>query len=378
MVVVSVHYAGALYGLGWMRCGEGCSHGLGFWYNCVSVAGAAGDCGQREGVGMSILYVVSDRQGAGKTALCASLRHLLVSQGRTAAVFKPVSSGDSDGDGGVYGALLGADTQAWGLSADAKDEIGDAVRRLDAENDVVIVEGTNSLTDVQAQGIAEAMDAKVLMVWHYHAGLSLEDMRAAAAGFGERLVGYVVNSVTQYRGRDTHSKLMPAAGGAAVFGLIPEDRCLLGVSVSQLAAHLDGELIMDDEINTDSIVEYLMVGGMSLDPGDYYYRIHDNRAAIVRGDRPDLQMSALRASGRTACIVATNGVTPIEYVRYEAELEETPIILVKSDTLVTMDRLGTLADSGGFDNVRKMERFAELLEQHVDVRGLLDEVGLSG
>ena len=155
-----------------------------------------------------------------------------------------------------------------------------------------------------------------------------------------------------------------------MLGMIPEDRRMLGVSVSQIAAHLDGEFI-GEETEDDPLVEYLMVGGMSLDPGEYYYGIHDNRAAIVRGDRPDLQMSALLAPGLTACLVATGGITPIEYVRYEAEQEETPIILVQLDTLDTMARLDSLLDGSAFNHPDKLDRCVELLKEHVDIEGLL-------
>ena len=42
---------------------------------------------------MTVLYVVSDQQGAGKTALCATLTHLLREQGKEVAVFKPFAGG---------------------------------------------------------------------------------------------------------------------------------------------------------------------------------------------------------------------------------------------------------------------------------------------
>ena len=58
--------------------------------------------------------------------------------------------------------------------------------------------------------------------------------------------------------------------------------------------------------------------------------MYENKAVIVRGDRPDLQMAALNTS--TACIVLTKGVEPIEYVRYEAEQEEVSLIVVETDT----------------------------------------------
>ena len=172
----------------------------------------------------------------------------------------------------------------------------------------------------------------------------------------------------------THAQthLIPgiAASGAPLLALLPEDRRLLGVSVAQLADRLSGEFILD-EGDPDDLVEYLMVGGMSLDPGETYFATRDNRAAIVRGDRPDLQMSALGAPGNTACLIATGGIQPIEYVRYEAEQEETPIIIVQTDTLDTMDALNALIDSSRFDHPLKLERFTALLTRHLDIETLL-------
>lgn len=323
---------------------------------------------------MSILYVASDKRGAGKTALCASLAHLLRAQGKTAAAFKPVADGVSDSDVAIYAALLGADTPPPSDAADV-DAIATAAQRLSADNEIVIAEASNSLTSAQSQRIAEALDARVLALANFDADMSVADVAAVAAPFGDRLAGYVVNNLTQYMRTQALAELVPAIAAAhtppaAVFGLIPEDRRLLGVSVTQLAAHLEGEFVQD-EGDAECLVEYLMVGGMSLDPGEYYYGIHDNRAAIVRGDRPDLQMSALGAPGRTACLVATNGIAPIEYVRYEAEQEETPIIIVETDTLDTMDRLDTLIDGSRFDHPRKLERFAALLTEHLDLPRLI-------
>ena len=324
---------------------------------------------------MSIFYVVSDRPGSGKTALCASMAILLRAQSKSVAVFKPVANGDPDPS--IYAALLGVDTRDWHLNDPADPSaIADIARRLDANNDIVIVEASNSLTTEQSRSIADAMNARILVVAGYNASLSAGAVLAAGAPYGSMLAGYIINGITRYMGTETRSKLIPAIAaqastrGARILGVIPEDRRLLGVSVAQLAAHLDGEFV-SEEGDADGLVEYLMVGGLSLDPGEYYYSIHDNRAAIMRGDRPDLQMSALGAPGRTACLVATGGFVPIEYVRYEAELEETPIILVESDTLDTMAKLDALIDCSRFDHPRKLQRFTELLSDRLDLHPLL-------
>ena len=331
---------------------------------------------------MSILYVVSDRPGAGKTAVCMALTKLLRAQSKSVAAIKPVADSEDDMDAAMYAELLGADTQGWPVevadrvSGGNLDEVSTLINGLAADNDIVIVEGSNGLAGTLGRIVCDNVDAKVLVVAGYDASLSHGVVLTTGAPYGGRVIGYIINGVSQYMGTEARANLVPQLAaqasmrGARVLGMIPEDRRLLGVSVSQIAAHLDGEFI-SEEMEEDALVEYLMVGGMSLDPGEYYYGIHDNRAAIVRGDRPDLQMSALGAPGSTACLVATGGITPIEYVRYEAEQEETPIILVQTDTLDTMARLDNLLNSSSFSHPDKLSRSVALLDEHVDIEGLL-------
>ena len=333
---------------------------------------------------MSILYVVSDRRGAGKTAVCMGLASLLRARGMRVAVMKPIADGADDIDAALYAELLGVDTSAWRSDIDTEtvtlsdlSAVGGVISDAAAQNDIVIVESANSLSATNGRIICDNVDAKALVVAGYEADLSHSAVLRAGAPYGGRVVGYIINGVTQYKGSDVRANIAPAIaaqasmrGGRGLLGTIPEDRMLLGVTVGQIAAHLDGEFI-SEEAEEDALVEYLMVGGMSLDPGEYYYGIHDRRAAIVRGDRPDLQMSALSAPGSTECLVATGGIAPIEYVRYEAEQEETPIIVVQTDTLDTMAQLDSLLNSSVFGHPQKLRRSVELLERHVDIDGLL-------
>lgn len=320
---------------------------------------------------MSILYVVSDKQGAGKTALCAALAHLLRAQGKRATAFKPVTDGPHDPDPAAYQTLLATDAPA-PCDADALSQIADAASRLAAQNDIVVVEASSSLTTEQSRRIAAALDARVIALATFTPDLTPDDVLALGAPYPDRLVGYVVNNLTLYMQTHARERLIPGiqASGAPLLALLPEDRRLLAVSVAQLADRLSGEFILD-EGDPDDLVEYLMVGGMSLDPGETYFATRDNRAAIVRGDRPDLQMSALNAPGNTACIIATGGIQPIEYIRYEAEQEETPIIIVQTDTLDTMDALNALIDNSRFDHPRKLQRFTALLKDRLDLEPLL-------
>ncbi len=56
---------------------------------------------------MAVLYVASDRSGAGKTALSASLASIFAEDGLGVAVIKPLT-GPDDTDVNAYADLLGA------------------------------------------------------------------------------------------------------------------------------------------------------------------------------------------------------------------------------------------------------------------------------
>jgi BioD-like phosphotransacetylase family protein len=108
-----------------------------------------------------------------------------------------------------------------------------------------------------------------------------------------------------------------------------------------------------------------MAWGFSLDPGELTFRLRPDNALVVRGDRPDIQMSALATS--MTCIICTEGLKPLEYIMHEAEDEGTVLLLVEPDTLDVMDRLGSIQSRARFDHPRKLARFVELLEAHVNV-----------
>ena len=124
-----------------------------------------------------------------------------------------------------------------------------------------------------------------------------------------------------------------------------------------------------------ALVEHVMVGGLGLDAGTLYFALHRNKAVVVRGDRPDVQMAALATP--TACMVLTMGIDPIEYVLNEAELEEVPLMVVAPNTMETMDALATLQEGARFDHPAKLERMAEMVRRRVDVEAIERGMGMS-
>ena len=102
-----------------------------------------------------------------------------------------------------------------------------------------------------------------------------------------------------------------------------------------------------------------MVGGFGMDPGEMIFNTLDKKAVIVRGDRPDVQMSAL--STDMSCFIMTGGLDPIEYVKYESTEEEVPILVVDSNTLDTMERINELQNFSKFDHLIKLNVGCDLI-----------------
>ena len=314
---------------------------------------------------MSVLVVASDHPGAGKTSLALALAEIANRSGRPARAYKPPSTQDDDADSVTWESPLNPRLQGWpasisegGPTADDLAALASELSSGDSAGSLNILEVPSEIGAAGTARIAEALDANTLLVSQARRGLRASDLSEWSEALRGRLTGVLVNGVTRYMSTESSESIAPSFEDAEIdlIGMIPEDRALLSVTVDQIRAGLDGRYAVD-EGDVNSPVEHFQVGCMSLDPGELRFGLHENNAVVVRGDRPDIQMSALNAS--VACLVLTGGVDPIEYISYEAQEEETPVMVVDSDTLTTMSLLNDVTTSARMDTAAKVSRFAE-------------------
>ena len=315
---------------------------------------------------MGILYVVSDNAGAGKTALCASLASVLNDIGRKVTVSKPIFADDEKSDHDNYSAVLDSSLSSSSNESIDLNNAAEKIKLMESGVDTLLLEASNSLSVDQHVELVKAIEAKVIHVSKYNRSI---DSIPFITAFGENLIGTVINFLTIYKGTEAYESVIPRLeeSGINVLGLIPEDRTLLSLTVKQICENLEGIFFAGEEYGED-LVEGYMVGGFGMDPGEYIFSKQDKKAVVVRGDRPDVQMSALETN--MECFIMTGGLEPIEYVKYEAEEEEVSIIIVNSDTLETMDKVGSLQKYAEFDHKEKLSKFKDLISKHVDVEGL--------
>ena len=336
---------------------------------------------------MAIVYIASDKPGAGKTALASALAARLSAAGKRVGYFKPFSATpDDDADTAfVYSNVLPpADKSAWPATSKAPDSLDDqvlqegtsqqlsqSIEAVLANTDVVFMEGVSlsNTKDKSSQilnSLPELADAKVLLIMQYSPSLTAERVLEACQPFAQNLIGVVLNHVTRYKEREVRLNLAPAieTKGIKVLGAIPEDRLMLSVTVGQMAQHLDGRWVLGQEKDQD-IVENFLIGGNIMDSGINYFGRMDNKAVIVRGDRPDIQLAAL--SVPTTCLFLTGGHEPIQYVYHEAEQQEVPLVVVSSDTISTSHALDSVLESSTVHHPKKLKRFQELVESCIAV-----------
>ena len=294
---------------------------------------------------MPSIIISSISESRGKSALAAAIISRLRYDG--VSVVSAANTGDLFSEDG-------------GVEQIAADQIEPST------SSVSIIEGSSG--DAKADlDLAEHLDATVILV----AGLD-EEVKPTAAELGERFSGVVLNKVPRYR--DVHVDRMVealSAEGINCFGWIPEDRRLAASTVESVIGYLNGRLAFD--INTiTELVDNVLIGGLVLDWGPFYFRSLDNTCVVVRSGRADVQISALQ-SETTRALVLTGGEKPIDYVFYEARTKRIPLIVVDGDTNATMDALDGM-DPAAFSHPDKLSRMGQLVAERSIIEPILDLV----
>ena len=363
---------------------------------------------------LGVLQVISNRPGAGKTCLIGALTCRLTAAGKSVAYYKPLSpEAEADPDAAFMAQLLPETPEPVPppialplsephLSEGQRREIADAVTRLDAAFDTVLVEWSFPNTpeetssgestpgestpgesapgesvpgelipgDRAIAGAGELLDGQPsLLLFGYSgggdAGTEAARIAAAAKSLGDDLAGVIINGVTRHRRMAVEQQVVSVLRGAGtpVLGAIPEDREMLALTVRQVAEFLGGRWIQEPEDAT-AWVDRFLIGGNIMDSGPSYFGRYPNQAVITRSGRPDIQMACLASD--TKCLVLTGGEEPTEYIRVEARQRSAAVLLVPGSTLEVAESLAGLLERANPYSEQKLSRFAALMERHLD------------
>jgi uncharacterized protein len=311
---------------------------------------------------LGVLYIVSAEAAVGKTALCAGLAFNFLNEGKKVGYLKPQATekNSSDRDITFMKQLLG---------------IEDIVNAPDIikGRDIVLVEANLGATPEDRQtretyGAVKEMKAKVIAVESYSSPPSRYN--GIYRGFGKALLGVVVNKVPESQTKSVREKAPKdfEAAGIKLLGIIPESRVALAVTVGELAESIHGTVLNSPD-KAGELVENYMLGAMVVDSGLDYFSRKIHKAAIIRKDRPDMQLAALETS--TACLVLSGGrEQPISNVMEKARSKGIPLIATGLAVSEIIDKIEATIDGGRMNQLNKTTRLSELVKQYVDLKSI--------
>lgn len=356
----------------------------------------------RVGMAMKYLLVASTEACSGKSAVILGIADRLQEKGIEIAYTQPVVSGNAanpltlDSDVQLMAQALSLPPERLGLPLlvlDAARSI-DRVTGVDTQDyaklltenvrhlpgSLVILEGganlhEGSLFDLATAQVAQSLDAGVLLVNRYDPISSIDLLLSAQQQLGKRLLGCIINDIPRDRVDSVQTTLVPYLehSGIPVFGIVHRNGLLRSVTVKQLVAQLNAEVLCRPD-RLDLMVESLSIGAMNVNSALEYFRRGNNMAVVTGGDRADIQLAALETS--TQCLILTGHLAPQSFIVSHAENLEIPILSVDLDTLTTVEIIDRAFGQVRLQESIKINCARELFGNHCEVDRLISLLGI--
>jgi uncharacterized protein len=351
------------------------------------------------------LLVGSNEAYSGKSTTVLGLSHQLVQKGLDIAYGKPLGTCLTESEGSLVEEDVEFIASSLNLSVNrlaptilALDELAiqKRLRGEDTSNykqsfvneysqlqalDLVLLEGAGNLDegclfDMSLFSIAQAVDAKILLVCRYSSLLLVEALKTAKERIGNRLIGVVINDIPreQLQVVDTTIRSYLEAISIPVLGLLPKSDLLRSVSVKELVHQLNAQVLCRND-RLDLLVESLAIGAMNVNSAVRYFRKRRNMAVVTGGDRVEIQQAALETS--TQCLILTGQLPPPAFILNRAEELEIPILSVDLDTLSTVEIVDKAFGQVRVHEPIKVECIRQLMTEHFDIDRLLSSLGLT-
>jgi BioD-like phosphotransacetylase family protein len=318
---------------------------------------------------MKTLLVTSPRPGVGKTGVIAALALRLAYEGHRVLALRLGTENDTGAveDAEYFAGLPFA--RGRGGRPVRPDDVASVVEQGDRPVDLLFLEDAG---DGSGQAIAAQPETRVLAVSQGDPRRQGEALTAAVEQLAGRFAGVVAVGVPERDHRAAHDAREQF--GLPALAVIAEDRTLYAPTIGDVVEALDAEVILGDP-PPDQIIEHRMIGPLTADPSDPYFKRRRNKAVITRSDKTDLQLSALHT--QTDVLILTGGFPPSPYTIDRAAGEEVPILLTRADTRQSVDLLSDVFGASRFIGERKLERLSELLAEEWSVADLARIAGLT-
>lgn len=351
------------------------------------------------------VYLSTTEPYSGKSIISLGLVNLLASKTERIAYFKPVISvTGSTTDrrlemirshfnlAGSYEDMYVFDrNQALqyinsGNEAFLIDTIIDRFKRLQEQNDFVVVEGTDfmgSTTNVEYDGnitIAKnlGIPAAIIVNGEGKAVQEIVDIAVSATrsflSEGVQILTVVANKIASEKMDEIRAQLTTALPKGIIVTCIPADKDLGSPTMKEIYESVGGQLLFGEHLLSNQ-VDSSIVGAMQLH--NCLAQFSKNTLIVTPGDRGDIILAALQANlsknyQKVAGLVLTGGLTPEKTIINLIEGLDTvvPIIQVKTGTFKTVTRVANTQSRISSDNTEKISLAIATFDKYVDVKTL--------
>jgi BioD-like phosphotransacetylase family protein len=345
---------------------------------------------------MKAIYVTSTEPYSGKSAVCLALGKKLLEKGMKISYLKPVSTQPwrtpegqlADEDAAFFCKILNLEENPSELSPvvitpsllrsrlkgletqDLLGKITETAERIGRNKDVLILEGGASLREGYAMGlsnlrVAETLGAPALVMIRYHNEMQIiDDVFAAQLRLGEQYLGVIFNRVPEEERQFIEEYAQPylQEQGITILGNLPSRPRLSALSIGELIDLLQAE-VLTEHLDPNALAETFTVGAMTVDAALSRFRRQQNKAVITGGDRADIQLAALETS--TVALILTGYLHPSPVVLHQAQSLGVPVLLVKQNTMETVETIERAYGKTRLGQHEKLDAFMQLLDENV-------------
>lgn len=330
----------------------------------------ASDASEKAGP-FGVLVVGGLHSHAGKTGLVAAIGLKLAYEGRRVLALR-LSGEDDDAEAAQADAVflqsLPFARGRGGHPVSVKEASSPASEQAQIGG-LLILEAPDG---ADLPSLAGALNGIVVVCGRAADADALQALDGLASSLGSRLLGLIALAVPSRLIEEARAAL--TAGPVPVLGLVPEEIGLYAPSVLEIADVLDAEIILGEPAEGE-IIERMMIGPVTVDPGQpYYARPRGRRAVITRSDKTDLQLAAMHTA--IDCLILTGGMVPSPYTIDRAADAEVRVLLTKADTRGAVDLLEDIYRKTRFSGEEKLETMLKLLDEHLDWQPLMSALAV--
>lgn len=341
----------------------------------------------------------SNQSFSGKSSLCVGIGSILRNMGLKVGYMKPIGTipikvGDVITDDDAYyisrvfnmkndlddisPVILSEDSYKNFLkdnkfSGNFLNKIDKAFNNIKQNKDIVLLEGAKSIEDGLSLGIASRdicnkIKAKTIIIFKYVPEV-VDQVLFYKEYLDDFFGGIIINLIPEESVSYLKDFILPFLSNKKikVFGCVTSDKVLSSVSIKEMIIQLDGKILSAKD-RLDELVETFMLGAMGQEQALKFFKMKTNKAVITGGDRADIQLAALETD--TKCLILTGNFQPSSVVVGRAEEIGVPIILVKYDSLTTIEKLNAIIGRTGFHEFKKTDKIIQITKEFIDIEGL--------